>query len=171
MAEITWDLLIAADEAGIKLEIVNGLTTWETFPAARHQKAVYRIQQTIHRIEQSIKPGTNDSSCGCYHYADIYIRFPDGSFKRPDISVYCQDLEDSDEATSEIPEAVIEVVSKGYEAKDAEPSRLFYLSQGVKDVIVYDPVTQAVSHTRRSGTKRLVSPVTILLECGCQAIV
>jgi Uma2 family endonuclease len=108
---------------------------------------------------------------GCYHYADIYIRFPDGSLKRPDISVFCREIEDSDEAITAVPEAVIEVVSKGYESKDTELGRLFYLSQGVKDVIVYDPATGLVTHTRRDGTKHLVSPVKIALECGCEATV
>ena len=70
-----------------------------------------------------------------------------------------------------LPEAVIEVISKGYESKDNDIGRLFYLAQGVKDVIVYDPATDFVTHARRDGTKRLVSPVTIVLECGCEAIV
>jgi Uma2 family endonuclease len=171
MAKITRDLLIAAEQAGVKLEIVGGLPTWEAFPAPRHQKAVDRIRQKIHRIEQTIKPSANDSFCGCYHYADIYIRFPDGSLKRPDISIFCKELEDSDEAVEVVPEAVIEVVSKGYESKDAEIGRLFYLAQGVKDVVVYDPATDYVIHARRDGAKRLISPVAIALECGCEATV
>ena len=70
-----------------------------------------------------------------------------------------------------IPEAVIEVVSKGYEAKDLEIGPPFYLSQGVKDVIVFDPLTLFVLHVRKNCTMRQVSPVVIELECGCQLLV
>lgn len=171
MAQITRELLIAAEQAGVKLEIVGGLPTWEMFPSKRHQGAIYRIQQSIHRIEQSIRPRTDDEPCGCYHYSDVYIRFRDGSLKRPDIAIFCKDPEEDEDAITLLPEAVIEVVSKGYETKDFEIGRLFYLAQGVKDVIVYDPATDYVTHARRDGTRRLVSPVAIALECGCEATV
>ncbi|MCI5126208.1 MAG: hypothetical protein D3925_17470 [Candidatus Electrothrix sp. AR5] len=64
-----------------------------------------------------------------------------------------------------------EVVSKGYEAKDLEIGPPFYLSQGVKDVIVFDPLTLLVLHVRRDNTVRQVSPVTVDLECGCRVLV
>ena len=35
----------AAEEIGIKLEIVNGLTVWEGSPVYRHQKAIDRTVQ------------------------------------------------------------------------------------------------------------------------------
>jgi hypothetical protein len=171
MAEITRELLIAAEEAGIKLEIVSGLPMWEAFPAKRHQVSIDRIRQTIHKIGAAIKPLADDSPCGCFHFADVYIRFPDGSFKRPDISIFCKDPEEEDEAITAVPEAVIEVISKGYEAKDNEIGRLFYLAQGVKDVIVFDPATEFVTHARRDGAKRHTSPVEIALECGCRVTV
>ena len=66
-----------------------------------------------------------------------------------------------------VPEAVIEVVSKGYEYKDLELGPPFYLAQGVKDVIVFNPQTLLVLHVRRDRVERLVSTVTIALECGC----
>jgi hypothetical protein len=44
------------------------------------------------------------------------------------------------------------VVSKGFEAKDLEFGPPFYLSQGVKDVIVFDPLTLLVLHVRRDKT-------------------
>jgi len=66
-----------------------------------------------------------------------------------------------------VPETVIEVVSKGYEAKDFEIGPSFYLSQGVKDVVVFDPATLLVLHVRRDGVTRAVSPQLIELECGC----
>jgi len=70
-----------------------------------------------------------------------------------------------------VPEAVIEVISKGYEAKDLEIGPGFYLSQGVKDIVVFDPYTLVVLHVRRDGAERTVSPVTIELECGCSCVV
>jgi Uma2 family endonuclease len=63
------------------------------------------------------------------------------------------------------------VVSQGYEAKDLEIGPRFYLSQGVKDVVVFDPDTLVVLHIRRDEVARRVSPVEINLSCGCRCIV
>ena len=76
-----------------------------------------------------------------------------------------------EEAITLIPEAVIEVISKGYEAKDLEIGPRFYLSQGVKDVVVFDPYTLVVLHVRRDRVERFVSPVQINFECGCSCAV
>lgn len=172
MADIlTPELIARAEQAGIKLEVVNGLPMWEAFPAVRHQKAIYQIQRTITRIQKSIQPNADDTACGCYHYADIYVKFPDGSFKRPDIAIFCTDQVEQDEAVTKVPEAVIEIVSVGYEAKDLELGPLFYLAQGVKDVVVLEPFSGTVIHSRRNGVVRHVSPARIVLECDCEATV
>ena len=52
-------------------------------------------------------------------------------------------------------------------AKDLTIGPSFYLSQGVKDVVVLDPHGLTVLHARKDGTRRLVSEVDIDLECGC----
>ena len=91
--------------------------------------------------------------------------------KRPDISIFCREPEDEEEAIKLVPEAVIEVISKGYEAKDLEIGPRFYLSQGVKDVVVYNPYTLVVLHIRHDGVARHVSPVEINLSCGCRCTV
>jgi len=151
-----------ADQAGVRLEIVGGVPMWEAFPAVKHQEAIDRIRATI-------KASTPENSgCGCFHYADIYIQFPDGSLKRPDISIFCRRPSEEEHAVTLIPEAVIEVISKGYEAKDIEFAPYFYLAQGVKDVVIFDPYTLLVLHARRDGRKHLMSPTTIQFECGCQ---
>lgn len=156
-------ILLQASELGIRLEIVNGLPIWEAQPVYRHQKHVERIVRGITKT---------DSACACIHAVDVYIQFPNG-LKRPDISIFCKEPseEEQDSALTMIPEAVIEVVSKGYEAKDLEIGPPFYLSQGVKDVIVFDPLTLLVLHVRKNRTTRQVSPVVIMLECGCQLLV
>jgi Uma2 family endonuclease len=156
--ERLWKTLMDADEIGIRLEIVNGVPMWEVSPALKHQEEVDRIRASI---------GSTTHGCACLHYADIYVRFPEGSIKRPDVSLFCERPTEEDEAVTLVPEAVIEIVSKGYEAKDLEFGLQFYLAQGVKDVVVFDPRTLVVLHARRDGTKRLVSPVPIALECGC----
>ena len=154
----------AADEIGIKLEIVNGLTIWEGSPVYKHQKAVDRIRATI-RVDRS-----SGSDCACIHIADISIAFPDGSKKRPDIAIFCTEPPE-DEEIEILPEAVIEIISKGYEKKDTEVGAPFYLSQGVKDVVLFDPYSGAVTHLRHDGQRSLTSPVTLALECGCTCIV
>lgn len=151
--------LLQAEELGVKLEIVNGLPIWEAQPVYKHQKAVDRIRETI-------EPRT-DAACSCIHAADVYVSFPDGSLKRPDISVFCREPDEEDEAIKLVPEAVIEIISKGHEAKDLQIAPPFYLAQGVKDVVVFNPYTLAVLHVRRDGSRQLISPVEIELECGC----
>jgi Uma2 family endonuclease len=156
-------ILLQASELGIRLEMVNGLPIWEAQPVYRHQKHVERIAAGI------AKGGTQPGECACVHAVDCYIQFPSG-LKRPDISILCREPseDEQDAALILIPEAVIEVVSKGYEAKDLEVGPPFYLSQGVKDVIVFDPLTLMVLHVRKERTTRQVSPVEIVLECGCR---
>lgn len=150
---------LRAEELGIRLEMVGGLPIWEPQPVWKHQKAVDRIRATIAPVI-----GT---SCSCVHAADVYVQFPDGSLKRPDISIFCREPDEDEEAITLVPEAVIEVVSKGYEAKDLEIGPRFYLAQGVKDVIVFDPYTLVVLHVRRDRAERSVAPKDFVLECGC----
>lgn len=151
---------LRAEELGIRLEVVRGLPIWEAHPVWKHQKAVDRIRASIQRPDAG--PG-----CACVHAADVYVQFPDGSLKRPDVSIFCREPDEQEDAITLVPEAVIEVVSKGYEAKDLEIGPGFYLSQGVKDVVVFDPDTLLVLHARRDGARRLVSRCAITLECGC----
>lgn len=70
-----------------------------------------------------------------------------------------------------MPEAVIEMVSKGYEAKDLEIGPPLYLAQGVKDVLVFDPTSLLVLHARKEKTVRHTAPQRILLQCGCEVTV
>ncbi len=156
--------LLTAEQLGVRLEIVGGLPIWEAQPLYRHQKAVDRIRA-------SIRPRDGDAGCGCVHVADVYVSFADGSLKRPDIGVFCREPDEQDEPIRLVPEAVIEVVSKGYEYKDLELAPPFYLVQGVKDVLVFNPQTLLVLHVRRDGVERMVSPVTVALECGCEVTV
>jgi Uma2 family endonuclease len=95
------------------------------------------------------------------------VQFQDGSLKRPDISIFPREPLELDEAVTTVPGAVIEIVSQGYEAKDYDLVPGFYVAQGVKDIIVFDPRTLVVLHVRASGATRHVSPVEITLEMGC----
>lgn len=153
---------LKAEELGIRLEIVGGLPIWEAHPSPRHQRHVDRIRA-------SIKPaaGRGKKRCACIHFGDIYVQFDDGSLKRPDISIFCQEPKEQDDAVTLVPEAVVEVVSKGYEAKDLQLAPDFYLARGVADVVVFDPMTLLVLHVTKAGARRLTSPVSIALRCGC----
>ncbi|MBI3653242.1 MAG: Uma2 family endonuclease [Acidobacteria bacterium] len=160
---------LRANELGIRLEMVGGLPIWEPQPIYKHQKAIDRIRATIEKIPTSTS--NENEVCECVHTSDVYISFPDGSLKRPDISIFCKEPEEEDEAITLVPEAVIEILSKGYEAKDLEIGPPFYLSQGVKDIVVFDPYTLLVLHVRKDAVTRQVSPVEITLECGCKCVV
>lgn len=154
------------EEAGVKLEIAGGIPTWEAFPSLRHQRHVFRIQN-------SIRPVAGDGSgCGCVHAADVYVRFPDGSLKRPDISIFCREPEEQTTAVTMIPEAVIEIVSPDYAGKDLAVGVPFYLRSGLKDVLVFDPDTNLVRHFRPGHSEaQHASPYTVTLACGCQVTV
>lgn len=157
--------MLRAEELGVRLEIAGGLPLWESYPVYKHQKEVDRIRASIKPVA-----GAGDE-CACIHAADVYVSFPDGSLKRPDVSIFCREPDEEDEAVRLVPEAVIEVVSKGFEAKDLEIGPRFYLSQGVKDVVVLDPYTLVVLHVRPDGADRHVSPVDLELACGCRCTV
>lgn len=152
--------LLRAEQLGVRLEIVAGLPIWEASPVYKHQKAVDRIRATIQLKDESL--------CACVHVADVYINFPDGSLKRPDVSIFRREPDEEEEAIKLVPEAVIEVVSRGYEIKDIEIAPKFYLSNGVKDIIVFNPYTNEVIHTTADETRRGHSPYKVEMICGCR---
>jgi Uma2 family endonuclease len=156
---------LTAEELGIRLEIIGKLKMWEASPIYKHQKEIDRIRDSFKKVEK------DGIVCECIDVADVYVQFPDGSLKRPDISVFCREPEEQEEAIKQIPEIVIEVISKGYEEKDLEISPPIYLSNGVKDVVVMNPYTNEVLHFRAGETMSKTSPVEIEFECGCSCTV
>ncbi len=157
--------LLNAEDLGVRLEIAGNLPIWEASPLYKHQKEVDRIRDSIKKPE--------GNSCDCIDAADVYVQFPDGSLKRPDISIFCREPseDEQEEAIKQVPEAVIEVISKKYEAKDLEISPPIYLANGVKDVVVFNPYTNEVVHFRRGEKREIMSPVEIEFECGCRCTV
>jgi len=153
--------LLNAEELGIKLEVAGNLRIWEASPVIKHQLEIDRIRDSIKKTER------NGKVCECIDIADIYVQFADGSLKRPDVSVFCELPKEMEEATKSVPEAVIEVISKNYEAKDLEISPPIYLANGVKDVVVFNPYTNKVFHFRNDEKREMTSPVEIEFECGC----
>ena len=154
-----------AREAGIKLEYVNGIPVWEAMPVFRHQKKVSTICA-------SVKSAHGDGG-GCAYLAvpDLSILFPDGSMKRPDVAIYCTEPEEQDTACTLVPEAVIEIISRGYEKKDTEVSLPFYLTQGIPDIVLFSPETNRVSHYHDGTTDESASPVELTFACGCRVTV
>lgn len=155
-------VIMDADRAGFRLEFVNGLGVWEASPILRHQKKVDAIRA-------SIQPVNAAEPCACVHYADVQVAFPDGSQKRPDIAVFCREPDEQDTAITLLPEAVVEILSKNYEAKDLEIGVPFYRRVGVKDIVVFDPETNTVLHYQGAATSAQTyqCPVTLTLQCGC----
>jgi hypothetical protein len=159
-SELLWKLM-RADEFGVKLEVVEGNYTWEFFPSPLHQGVVQSVQRSLRRT------GLSDNSCDFFSIQDVYIAFPDGSLKRPDLSIYCETPELTRHALTVIPDAVVEVVSPGGDRKDLEIGPAFYLHHGVKDVVVINPEDRQVVHFRPGWQERFKSPATIELTCGC----
>jgi Uma2 family endonuclease len=164
-----FELARASEElGGVKLERAGGVTTWEAFPSYRHQSRIDKIRATIRPQAEII------TDCACVHVSDVYVRFTDGSLKRPDIAIFCQEPDEDEQngAISLIPEVVIEIISKGYEDKDLRIGVPFYLSQGIRDVVTLDPVTNTVTHFRPGQMPQThASPVRLTFACGCEATI
>ena len=127
-------------------------------PGWRRQRIIVDVWQSVRRAQ-----GT-EGACGCHAVIDVMVRFPEGSFRSPDVAIFCQRLPDEDGATGVLPAAVIEVVSPGYEEKDCIGPP-FYLDQGIADVGVYDPRTGEVAHFTPDG--RAVHAAAVDLEFAC----
>ena len=150
----------SADDAHVKLQMTAGVPTWEAMPGLKHQRIMRDIADSVQRA------ANGGGDCGCHSFLDVYIRFEDGSFRNPDISIFCERPPEVDGATDKIPAAVIEVVSKDYELKD-QIGLPFYLSQGIADVVLYDPRTREVVHATPEDRTVHVAPVDLTLSCGC----
>ena len=161
------ELIRAAEESNVRLEMIRGVALWEASPVFLHQQEIKRIVGSIKRL--------SSTGCACIDTQDTLFRFADGSFKRPDVALLCAmpDAVDADEVLTVIPVAVVEVLSKDYEYKDLVLSPPFYLENGVRDVLIYDPRTGVVLHYRpdRPAPQSLTSPVHLSLECGCEITV
>ena len=101
----------------------------------------------------------------------MLIRFKDGSLKRPDIAIFCARPPLHDEALTIVPEAIVEVISPGYEYKDISLNPQFYLAQGVSDVLVVDPRAGSLTHYRTKEVSTHSTPLQINLRCGCRCVV
>lgn len=155
------DFIEAAESVGVRLEMVAGTPYWEAMPGRRHHDALMDIRDGF------VRSGPASNGCGCYGYVELLIRFPDGSLKTPDLSIFCERPAEPEGAVTAVPEAVVEIISPGFERKDLEIGPPFYLSQGVRDVVVYDPRSQAVTHFRAGFKDALTAPISISLACGC----
>lgn len=153
-------LVASADQCHVKLQMTAGVPTWEAMPGFKHQRITRSVADSVRRI-----PGS-DFDCGCHSYIDVIIRFADGSFRSPDVAIYCQEPPDVDGASEIIPVAVIEIVSQDYELKDTI-GLPFYLEQGVADVVLYDPRKNEVVHATPHGQTVHSAPVDLSFSCGC----
>jgi Uma2 family endonuclease len=153
------EFILAADALGIRLEMVAGVPLWEASPVALHQFE-------LDRIRASIGPEF-------FHASSSLFRFPDGSLKRPDIAILCAtpSREEMKSALRQVPQAVVEIISVGYEEKDLRFAPGFYLQQGVQDILIFNPETLEVWHHRKNGVKGYLSPHQFVLECGCMVLV
>lgn len=157
MALISDELLRAivgeSDHSVVKIELTDGAATWEAPFTMHHQSLVMEIQRSIRFAP------------GCQAIQNAYVRFPEGSFRSPDVAVYDRPVPDTDDATHVVPTAVIEVLSPGFEAKDrlAVP---FYLAQGVRDVLLVG-LEGEVIHITSQGQIVHTAPVDLTFACGC----
>lgn len=162
-------LQTAATGAPVRLEHVRGHLKVEASPTSLHQITSRQIERSIGPI-----PG-QENGCACFGLADTLIRFPDAdrSLKRPDIAIFCTQPPAIDEALEVLPEAVIEILSVGYEEKDLGPDGAqFYLECGIADVLICDPRGKRVLYYQagEQGPVELNMPATVDLQCGCRVV-
>ncbi|RYG33930.1 Uma2 family endonuclease [bacterium] len=158
-------LFAQAENLGLRLELTDGGITWETFPGFRHQEIIRDI------LVASNSGRGSEGGCECIQVPDVDIVFPDGTVKRPDPSVWCKRPEELEGFVHAIPEAVIEIVSPGYEDKDLVFGPPIFLRNGVKDVIVFHRAKAEVHHWSPAGHRIVPSPTVFELACGCQITV
>lgn len=158
--ESTMREIEAADQAGIKLERIEGLPVWEFLRTLAHQ-------ETIQQVFLSVRKSPQGNACDFIRVLDLLVLFPGGSFRRPDLSIFCEPPQPRDRACETIPAAVIEVISADSREKDLNLSPPFYLKHGVLDVIVIDPGGKTITRFDNSGRQELRSPQDIELKCGC----
>jgi len=154
-------LMASVQGDGVRLELVAGMPYWEMMPGARHHDALMSIWSRLNNDRK------DSGDCGCFPYAELTLGFPDGSVKTPDLSIFCQRPTEREGLVHLVPEAVVEIVSPGYERKDLEIGPTFYLAQGVKDIVVFDPRSNLITHFRRDGVKSTTAPDSVQLDCGC----
>lgn len=157
------DFIDENKEYGLRVEYVNGLGIWELAPSWHHQRAITRIRNSL-RV-------ADGASCACIHESDVNVKFGDRVFKRPDIAVWCREPELVGRSIATIPDAVVEVVSPRFEAKDLTYLPGLYLAAGVRDVLVYDEQRRCVQHSDCHVTTEYETPHTFLLHCGCEVTV
>ena len=152
----------AAHDIGLNIEIAGGLPIYELAPSMVHQEDLGEIYKGVRRGPRAVESG-----CGSFARFDALIRFPDGSYRRPDISIFCTRPPRTRAAATQVPTAVVEAPSPSSLVKDTELSPSWYLSQGVRDVFVYDPEGLTVDHIRASSRERHAVPVELETETGC----
>ena len=150
----------SSDDAHVKIQLTAGVPTWEAMPGGRHQ----RISRTA--ADSARRNVDSEGDCGCHSILDVYLRFDDGSFRSPDVAIYCEEPPDVDGALDILPMAVVEIVNKDYELKD-QLGLPFYLAQGIADVVLYDPRTREVVHATPHSQTVHAAPVELAFACGC----
>ena len=132
-------IVLDSDHSMVKVELTDGVPTWEAPFTLLHQRTV---------ADSPVIPPSGTE--GCHAIQNAYVRFPEGSFRSPDLAIYDRDVPDTDGATDVILVVALEVLSPGFEFKDrmAVP---FYLAQGVSDVVLVDPHTGEVVHATPRG--------------------
>ncbi len=153
------------DHAIRLLVLSNGKRIWEASPGPLHQMIVDEIRATIQPAGAETAGGVD---CAGRHLAAVYIRLPDGSLVRPDISIFCTRPPRQRQALTLVPPAIIEVVSPNYETKDLEDLPPIYLANGVLDVLVVDADQRRVTHFRGADSRSFAMPLTLDLQCGCR---
>lgn len=122
-----WEKMMDVDTTNTRMESIGGTPIWEFFPSPFHQ-------DVLRGIDRSVRPAERRADCARYTLADAYLRLQDGSLRRPDLMVYCAKPKIvGREPLTEIPGAVIEVLSPGGAMKDLQIGPPSYLANGVLD--------------------------------------
>ena len=97
--------------------------------------------------------------------------FPTEAANAPDISIFCTEPTEKESSVTQVPDAVIEIISKDYEAKDREIGLPFYLSQKIRDIVLFDPYTLEIVHYSGGVEHLLKSPAAVSMQCGCVCLI
>lgn len=119
------------DNTGYITEYSNGEIYYFS-PNARHSVSINNIVSILRRK----LPNT------CLAISELHVKFDDGEYKVPDISVFCStDIKDkfeNDLLHLEVPKLIFEVLSESTEKNDREYKMELYARTGIEEYLLVD---------------------------------
>lgn len=144
----------AMTEPGYLYELENGVVVVVDVPGVPHERIIQRIRRMLARYEDG-NPGIIDLVSG--GTGSVVRAWNAQSERHPDLTIYLTPPPEGNEQPWDewTPDIVIEIVSKSSTRRDYTTKARDYLSAGVRQYWINDPLTRSATlHIRRGDTWR-----------------